>query len=189
MKKNYLTLNVILFVWTLAAACSGNDTATDSRQPQNAVNIRENIEKVNKILVEKDKDRIKSFLQRHKLQATFDDTGFWFAEIEKGNGVKIQNGTMVALKCTINLLDGTPCYTYDESNPLIFIVGKSNELSETTNMQNAVSGLHSALLLAEDQSRCVFVFPPHLAHGITGDGNNIPPRSVLVYDVKVLEVQ
>ncbi|MDR0754387.1 MAG: hypothetical protein LBF04_03260 [Prevotellaceae bacterium] len=186
MKKNYVMLD-ILFVLLFFAACNSNKT--DNIEPKNTVNIRENIEKANKILIEKDKDRIESFLQRHNLQATFDDTGFWYVEIEKGNGTKIQNGTPVALQCTINLLDGTHCYTYDADNPLIFLAGKSNELSETANTQNAVSGLHSAILLAENQARYVFIFPPHLAHGIIGDGNNIPPRSILVYDIKVLDVQ
>ncbi|MDR2652506.1 MAG: FKBP-type peptidyl-prolyl cis-trans isomerase [Prevotellaceae bacterium] len=188
MKKNYVILN-ILFALIFFASCNSNNGKTDSFKPKSAVNIHENIEKANKILIEKDKDRIESFLRRHNLQATFDSTGFWFAEIEKGNGTKIQNGSLVALQGAINLLDGTPCYTYSEDNPLVFVVGKSNELSETANAQNAISGLHSALVLMENQSRYVFVFPPHLAHGVIGDGNNVPPRSILVYDIKVLDVQ
>ncbi|MDR1983301.1 MAG: FKBP-type peptidyl-prolyl cis-trans isomerase [Prevotellaceae bacterium] len=187
MKKNYVTLN-ILFALIVFTGCKNNDT-NNNFKPKVAVNIRENIEKVNKILSEKDNDRIESFLRRHNLQATFDDTGFWIVEIEKGNGTKIQNGSLVALKCTINLLDGTHCYTYNEDNPLIFVLSKSNELSETSNAQNVISGLHSALVLIENQSRAVLVFPPHLAHGVIGDGNNIPPRSILVYDIKVLDVQ
>ncbi|MDR2064607.1 MAG: FKBP-type peptidyl-prolyl cis-trans isomerase [Prevotellaceae bacterium] len=187
MKKNCVALN-ILFALIFLAACSGDDKSGGIK-PKNTVNIRENIEKANKILIEKDKDRIQSFLRRHNLQATFDETGFWHVEIEKGNGVKIKNGALVALQCTINLLDGTHCYTYSEDNPLVFVAGKSNELTETANMQNAVSGLHSAVLFAENQSRHIFVFPPHLAHGIIGDGNSIPPRSILVYDIKVLDVQ
>ncbi|MDR0421102.1 MAG: FKBP-type peptidyl-prolyl cis-trans isomerase [Prevotellaceae bacterium] len=187
MKKNYVAFNIFL-VLILCAACNNSETNSNSL-PKVNVNVRENIEKANKILIEKDKDRVESFLRRHNLQATFDDTGFWFSEIESGNGEKIQDGSLVALTCTINLLDGTPCYTYDEENPLVFVVGKSNELSENTNMQNVVSGLHSALALIENQSRYVFVFPSHLAHGIIGDGNNVPPRSILVYDIKVLDVQ
>jgi FKBP-type peptidyl-prolyl cis-trans isomerase len=30
--------------------------------------------------------------------------------------------------------------------------------------------------------------PPYLAHGILGDENKIPPRSIIVYDVEVLEI-
>jgi FKBP-type peptidyl-prolyl cis-trans isomerase len=178
----------ILVVFFFLTACNRNNE-NGSIKPKNTVNVHENIEKANKILIEKDKDRIQSFLRRHNLQATFDEMGFWHVEIEKGNGIKIKNGSLVALQCAINLLDGTHCYTYGEDNPLIFVAGKSNELTETANMQNAVSGLHSAILLAENQSRHVFIFPPHLAHGIIGDGNNIPPRSILVYDIKVLNVQ
>jgi FKBP-type peptidyl-prolyl cis-trans isomerase len=147
------------------------------------------MEKVNKFLSEKDKDKIEAFLRRHDLPATFDELGFWFAQIESGNGEKIENGTLVALKCDISLLDGTPCYHYDEENPLVFIVNKSNELAADVTTQNVVSGLHSALLLMEKDERAILVFPPHLAHGIIGDGENVPPRSILVYDVKVLNIE
>lgn len=151
--------------------------------------LQKNMEKVNKFLSEKDSDRINAFLRRHNLEAKFDETGFWIAQIEKGNGKKIENGILVALKCKISLLDGTPCYEYDEENPLVFVVNKSNELSTDVTTQNVVSGLHSALLLMEKGERAVLIFPPHLAHGIIGDGDNIPPRSILVYDVKVLNIE
>jgi FKBP-type peptidyl-prolyl cis-trans isomerase len=169
-------------------ACANNDNTKNSQQKR-AVNTRQNIEKVNKFLNEKDKDKIESFLRRQNLTATFDEIGFWIAPIEKGNGTKIQDGSVVALKGSINLLDGTLCYTYTEDNPLIFVVSRSNEISETSTSQNATSGMHSALSLMEEGERAVLIFPPHLAHGIIGDGDNIPPRSILVYDIKILEIK
>ncbi|MDR3286141.1 MAG: FKBP-type peptidyl-prolyl cis-trans isomerase [Prevotellaceae bacterium] len=186
MKKVCVAVNILLVLLSFACA----NTADDKKSQQYIeVNPRENIEKVNKFLSEKDKDRIESFLRRQDLTADFDESGFWIARIEPGNGTKIQEGSAVALAATISLLDGTLCYTYTEYNPLIFVVNKSNELSETSELQNAVSGLHSALSLLEDQERAVLIFPPHLAHGVIGDNNNIPPRSILVYDIKVLEVK
>ena len=187
MKKIYTTFSII-FLAILLAACGNSDKKTNA-PPRIVVDVGENMEKVNKFLSEKDKDRIEAFLHRHNLQATFDETGFWIAQIEKGNGEKVENNILVALTCKISLLDGTPCYQYDEENPLIFIVNKSNELLTDATTQNVVSGLHSALLLMEKGERAVLIFPPHLAHGIIGDGNNIPPRSILVYDVKVLNIE
>ena len=169
-------------------ACTNNDSNKKSQQ-KIAISARENIEKVNKFLNEKDKDKIESFLRRQNLQAMFDEIGFWISPIEKGNGTKIKDGSAVMLKGTISLLDGTLCYNYSEENPLMFVVSRSNEISGTTNSQNATSGLHSALMLMQEQERAVLIFPPHLAHGIIGDGENIPPRSILVYDIKILEVQ
>jgi len=32
------------------------------------------------------------------------------------------------------------------------------------------------------------ILPPHLAHGLTGDGNKIPARAIIVYDIKVLKL-
>ena len=184
-----LFISSLIFFTMLFVACGSGDKQTDTSPRVINNNVQENIEKVNKFLNAKDNDRIEAFLRRHDLQATFDETGFWIAQIEKGNGEKITNGILVALKCEIFLLDGTLCYQYDENNPLVFVTGKSNELSTDLATQNVVSGLHNALLLMKKNERAVLVFPPYLAHGIIGDGANIPPRSILVYDVKILDIE
>jgi len=187
MKRIYVAFSTIFFV-ILLAACGNSDKQTN-KQPKFVDDLHKNVEKVNKFLNEKDNDRINAFLRHHNLEATFNETGFWISQIEKGNGETIENGSLVALMGKIYLLDGTLCYEYDEENPLVFVVNKSNELSTDVTTQNVVSGLHSALLLMEKGERAVLIFPPHLAHGIIGDGGNIPPRSILVYDVKVLNIK
>ena len=48
------------------------------------------------------------------------------------------------------------------------------------------SGLLEGLKLMRPGSEFVFIIPPYLAHGIPGDGYQIPGRSVIVYRIKIL---
>ena len=34
-----------------------------------------------------------------------------------------------------------------------------------------------------------FILSPHLAHGLPGDGNKIPPRAILIYSIEVLSIE
>jgi FKBP-type peptidyl-prolyl cis-trans isomerase len=42
------------------------------------------------------------------------------------------------------------------------------------------------MLREGDKAR--FILPPHIAHGLLGDENRIPPRSVIVYEVELLNI-
>jgi FKBP-type peptidyl-prolyl cis-trans isomerase FkpA len=37
--------------------------------------------------------------------------------------------------------------------------------------------------------KAIFIMPPHLAHGLLGDKNKVPPRATLVYDVELLNLR
>jgi FKBP-type peptidyl-prolyl cis-trans isomerase len=32
------------------------------------------------------------------------------------------------------------------------------------------------------------ILPPHLAHGLLGDENRIPARSIIVYEIELLDI-
>jgi len=36
--------------------------------------------------------------------------------------------------------------------------------------------------------KATFIMPPHLAYGLPGDGNKIPARSVIAYEVILVKV-
>ena len=52
------------------------------------------------------------------------------------------------------------------------------------------SGLEEGvLLLLHEGDKATFIMPPHLAHGLPGDGNRIPARSIIVYEVELVKVE
>ena len=50
------------------------------------------------------------------------------------------------------------------------------------------SGLEEAVLLMSVGDKGRFIMPPHLAHGLLGDNNKIPPRSIIVYQAELIKL-
>jgi FKBP-type peptidyl-prolyl cis-trans isomerase len=75
----------------------------------------------------------------------------------------------------VSLLDGTLCYTSDKTGPKKIKI----------DMGNVESGLHQGLKLMKVGEKAIFILPPHLAHGLTGDNNLIPPKASVFYEIEV----
>jgi len=105
-------------------------------------------------------------------------TGLWYMIYEKGEGKKSKEGLYATINYNIALLDGPQCYSSDSLGPKRFKIGRS--LVE--------SGLEEGILLLTEGDKARFILPPHLAHGLVGDDNRIPARSIIVYDVELLSL-
>ncbi|MBN1159397.1 MAG: FKBP-type peptidyl-prolyl cis-trans isomerase [Bacteroidales bacterium] len=132
----------------------------------------------NRILVRKDRERIRSFCERRKWDAQETETGLWYEVYENGTGRNAETGMEISLEYELSLLDGTVCYSSDSLGLKSFRIGQGG----------VESGLEEGVLFLREGDRARFILPPHLAHGLTGDRNAIPPRSILVYDVKVIRL-
>jgi FKBP-type peptidyl-prolyl cis-trans isomerase len=110
---------------------------------------------------------------------TESQTGLWSQIYEKGNGVTAAKGKFITLSYTLSLLDGSVCYTSDSLGYKQFLIGSGG----------VESGLEEGVLLLREGDKARFVLPPHLAQGLTGDGNKIPPRAIIVYDVEVINIK
>ena len=142
------------------------------------VNDKESLMKINKYLVEKDREAIESYINRRKWKMKVTETGLYYMIYKKGFGENVKTGNMVTINYEISLLDGTICYKSDSLNPKIFIVGKGG----------VESGLEQGILLLKQGDKAKLILPPHLAHGLLGDENKIPARSTIVYDIELLKI-
>jgi FKBP-type peptidyl-prolyl cis-trans isomerase len=134
---------------------------------------------MNKALVRKDRLKILGYQNRNHLKSTETGTGLWYTLIEKGNGPQVKKGDLVKLDYTVSLLDGTRCYDSKKDGIKAFFVGHGG----------VESGLEEGVLLLHLGDKAKFILPPHLAHGLTGDGNKIPARAIIIYDVELLSIQ
>ncbi len=140
---------------------------------------KEPLQKVNKYLVEKDNDRIKSFIRRKHWNMKQTQTGLWYQVYEKGNGtVNPKPNDIVELNYQVFLLDGTLCYSSDSTGTKKFAVGHGG----------VESGLEEAILMLHRGDKARFIMPPYLAHGLLGDQNKIPARSIILYKVELLTI-
>lgn len=131
---------------------------------------------LNKYLVQKDRERIENYVERKTLKMTESSTGFWYEIKKEGSGRFFTDNDRIVMDYECSLLDGTICYSSGELGPKELILGKSK--MET--------GMNQALRLLKPGSEAVFIIPSFLAYGFTGDGEKIPPRSIIVYNVRIL---
>jgi FKBP-type peptidyl-prolyl cis-trans isomerase FkpA len=133
----------------------------------------------NRLLVQKDKEKIVSFIRQNNLALKETASGLWYGITRQGSGAKVQKNAHVTIKYRVSLLDGTKCYDSDSLGVKQFIVGKGG----------VESGLEEGVLMLNEGSKALFIMPPHLAHGLPGDGNRIPARSIIVYHIDLLKVE
>jgi FKBP-type peptidyl-prolyl cis-trans isomerase len=134
--------------------------------------------RVNKIMVENDVELIKAYIKRHDWQMKETESGLWYEVFKKGNGMKIKHGMEVSMRCKLELLDGTVCNISDS----IKIKNVKAGLGKVE------AGLDEGILLMQFGDCARFILPPHLAYGLSGDNKCIPPRSIIVYTIEIINV-
>ncbi len=133
---------------------------------------------INKYLIDEDEERIESFIQRNDWNMKQTKTGLWYEITQQGTGDSIGENNLVTINYTLELLDGTLCYSSDSLGAKTFKVGYAN----------VEAGLQEGVQLLTNGAKARFILPPYLAHGLVGDHNRIPSHAILVYYVEVTDV-
>lgn len=169
-----------LFILSLSALLS----ACNSKPPLNPVistpkdSLREPLMGANKIISAKERAAIDEYCRRKQWDMTETGTGLRYGIYKPGGGIGIETDDYVDLDYSLELMDGTFISDSKKNGPETVRVGQDN----------VESGLHEALLYLHKGDRAKVIIPSHLAYGLTGDQDKIPPFSTLVYDLHILEV-
>ncbi len=174
LPNKYIILHALIVVLIPAGCRQKEPTISDEAS---RITKKKMIE-VNRTLVRKDQQRIKGYLERNNIVMKETETGLWYKIDVEGKGMPVTPGKVVRIAYSIRLLDGTECYTSEKNGIKEFLVG----------MGGVESGLEEGILLLHEGSKASFIMPPHLAHGLTGDGNCIPARAIILYHIEVLSV-
>ena len=161
-----LRFSIFMVVAALFFSCK---PASRNHEPRHEPTADQLVE-TNRYLVDKDEERIKN---------SRTGTGLWDEIYDTGRGPVVQKGNTVVLDYTLGLLDGTTLYSSQTLGPKEFIAGHGG----------VEAGLEEAVLMLREGDRAHLILPPWLAYGVPGDHNKIPPRSVIVYDIHLLEVK
>jgi len=162
-----------------ALTLAGCTPPASDRPLPDPTELREPLVRANQHLVRTEAEDIEAYVSRHALaNMTETGSGLRYVITEQGNGLQAKAGTVVRVHYTLSLLTGKVCYTSKERGVLEFIVGRGG----------VESGLEEALLLMREGDRGRFILPSHLAHGLPGDGDCIPRKAVVVYDLRLLAV-
>jgi len=161
-------LIVILSV-TIAISCrSGNEKTNSKSLPG-----RNEMVDMNRYLVQKDKERIESYADRRGLIMTESSSGLWYKIESEGEGKYFTDNDRIVMEYDCSLIDGTGCYSSEDLGPMEVILGRSE----------MEPGLNQALRMLKPGGKGIFILPPFLAFGLKGDGEKIPPRAVIVYEI------
>ena len=133
-----------------------------------------------KTFAQEEEDEIDLFLKRHSdWKMTKTGTGLRYFIYEKSNlkdTAKIYDEVTVDFE--IKLLDGTICYTSENKGSESFMIEKTD----------VESGLHEALKYMCTNDKALFILPSHLAHGLLGDSDKIPPLVPVIFDIHLLKI-
>lgn len=122
---------------------------------------------------------IKLFLAQHGAwKMTKTGSGLQYYIYEKGNGAQPKDGDIAEIEFTITLLDGTECYKTAADEVEEFVVDHSE----------IESGIQEGVKLLHKGDKVKFIIPSHLAHGLVGDMNKIPPLTPIVVDFYLRDI-
>ncbi len=174
-KKTNITALLLALVIALAGCIKNNPPKRETQKR----GFDEKYIKINKQLVTEYQKIIKAYIKRQGWQMDSTGTGMWYEIYEKTGGYIPKDGDKVTIAYKVYLLNGKLCYSSDSSGVKTF----------TVNHSAVISGLNDAVQLMPEGSKARFIIPPYRAYGLTGDGKCVPPNSIIIYDIQLLEVQ
>ena len=161
----------------------GQDTALATERAQ-----KETLVHLNQQLVEKDASTIADYAQQNGWEMQTTQSGLWYMLYQNGQGEKAATGKIAEMNYSISLLDGTVCYSSDKLGTKSFRLGEG-VVNTGLGMSAVEPGLEEGVLLMRVGDKARFIMPPHLAHGLSGDGGRIPKRTIILYDVELLSLK
>ncbi len=139
-----------------------------------------------------DDDAIQKYAKENKLDVQSTGSGLYYAITEPGSGPKPQVGDQVKVNYVGQTIEGVlfdtsleevakedkEVYNPDrEYEPFTFTIGR----------REVIPGWDEGLQQIPEGSKAKLLIPSHLAYGARG-GGRIPPYSILVFEVELLEV-
>ncbi|MCD4772199.1 MAG: FKBP-type peptidyl-prolyl cis-trans isomerase [Bacteroidales bacterium] len=174
MKIKYITffLFSILFLFT---DCNNKKT---EKKVVNNKRLKEALIEANKHSVKSEKQNIMDYVRQHKLEMKKTGSGLMYMIYHHGNDTKIKVNDTITMNYEVQLLSGKTCYSSELSGVRKCIVGKAY----------IEKGLDEGILLLNFGAKAKFILPSHLAFGLAGDLDKIPPKSTLIYDVEIIGI-
>jgi FKBP-type peptidyl-prolyl cis-trans isomerase len=173
-----LKLNRIFFI-TLSVfliACN-SESPSGGKVPEKKA--AESLLKTNHYLVKQEKEEIENYIRRHGWQMQETGSGLRYEIVSKGTGEQAVKGNVAVLDYTCRLITGDIVYSSQKDGAKTFVIGHGG----------VESGLEEAVLLLHRGDKARLVIPSHLAFGLLGDDNKIPPRATLIYEIELIDLK
>ncbi|MBT3244378.1 MAG: hypothetical protein HN352_14605 [Bacteroidetes bacterium] len=171
---NTIKIVSIVVLLALIGSCQSKKVQNIEEPPPS----EETLIKINQQFIKEDIDRIKAAAKKRLWDLEETEIGVFYQILAKGDGPLPKNGDEVSFSYRTELLNGVLCYSSDSAGARKFRINYStvesgwNELSKQLHLGDSV----------------LMVLPPYLGFGLAGDGVKVPPRSILVYHMRLLKI-
>ncbi|HXC07221.1 MAG TPA: FKBP-type peptidyl-prolyl cis-trans isomerase [Bacteroidia bacterium] len=160
---------------SLLVSCS-----SDAPPPKHKQYTKDQLLTANRVDAHRESDDIDAYILHHHYVMKGSGTGLRYMFIQHSiKGDSVHSGQFAKVAYTVFLLDGTLCYSSAQDGQREFRVGEDH----------VESGIHEAVMLMKTGDKLRFILPSNLAHGLLGDGDKIPPRAPVLYEVELISVR
>lgn len=130
--------------------------------------------------LQKERESIEAYKKDRKLDMLSTGTGLHYMILEdSGDTTSVKPEDIVEFEYDIFMMNGRLLYSSSESGTRTLRVDK----------EDAVIGLHESLKILDLGDKGRFILPSHLAFGVGGDQNKVPPMTPLVYELEIVNIQ
>lgn len=169
-------MKIVLSLILLSFLFSCGEDEPQKKTPE--WNTKKSID-MNKELAEEQDLDIRLFLAKYEGKEIVETgSGLRFMLLKKTDGAQAKAGQEAKVEYTVTLLDGKEVYKTPSDEYDVFNIDNSQ----------IESGIHEGIKLMKVGEKAKLVFPSHLAHGLVGDMDKIPPLSPLVVDIELIEL-
>jgi FKBP-type peptidyl-prolyl cis-trans isomerase FkpA len=173
--------NHFLFLCALITAVACKDQHKQTAQHTNiqSKEFQDKLIEANKMYVKRESDEIDQYVAHKGWNMITTGTGLRYMITRKGTGALAKPEQSAKVNFKISLLDGRVCYSSDSTGPKEFIVAGDN----------VESGLHEGIQYMHVGDKAILILPSHLAHGLIGDEDRIPPKASVIYELELLSLK
>lgn len=172
-----LSLKILSIIVSIVMISCDRKTTIESQIIDNNL-LEESLINNNIQMLSQESKLIDEYVKQNDLNVIRTGTGLRYHIINLGEGDFIKKGDVITLQYEISLLNGNVIYSSENEGNKTFVVGRGG----------VESGLEEAVLKLKRNSEAILILPSHLAHGFVGDGNKISYRNVLIYKVKIIDI-
>ena len=123
---------------------------------------------------------LKEYFTKNNIKATKTESGMYYTITQEGTGENAKPGQKVSMHYVGKLLDGK---VFDKNE------AGANPFSFTLGQHQVIAGWDEGVQLLKKGTKATFYLPSHLAYGERGAGGSIPPNSILIFDVELVDMQ
>lgn len=135
---------------------------------------------IDSVEFEKQQLEIDKLLADEKLEVGKTASGLRYVILKEGTGVKADSGDVVSVHYTGTLLDGTK---FDSS------VDRDEPFEFTLGVGQVIPGWDEGIALLSKGAKAKLYIPSKLGYGMRGSGSRIPPNSILVFEVELVDIK